>query len=186
MRLPQMTTRRRMIAVGIMLLGPTSAAAFETSRSLRFIPPQVKVEVDADGIPPDLRIEAHYEADYSRPRSRTRSWKVTIAGDGKAVQAFADRGGNTKRELSLTRRDLQDLLNKAREADFFALPENTGPRVLHAPTLILKITANKKTHRVSVSEPSPRKDEESINRFMDVWSEVLRKVPPPNPDQKPK
>ena len=181
MRLSRMTTRRWMIAGGVMLLGTTSAAAFELSRFLLFIPPQAKAEVDENDIPPDLRIEAQYGAGYSD----WKSWKVTIASDGKALQEVFSFGNDTKRGLSLTKRDLKDLLDKAKEADFFALPERYDHPVTDNPTLILKITANKKTHRVDVYAPRHQKDKKGIKRFMNVWSEVLRKVPSPNPEQKP-
>jgi hypothetical protein len=55
-------------------------------------------------------------------------------------------------------------------------------------TLVLEVTAGKKIHRVLVyghNFLTAKEDQDAVDRFLGVWSEVLRAVLAPNPDQKP-
>ena len=90
-----------------------------------------------------------------------------------------------KHESSLARADLAAIQAKITSADFATLKKSYDHPMTDNPTLILTITANNKTKAVSVYAPSHLRSEEDVKRFLQVWSEVLRKVPAPNPEQKP-
>ncbi len=141
------------------------------------------LEPGDDGpVPEDLKISARYGAGLSD----WKSWTVTIGQDGRTQQEVHYRAGRMKTFLSkLTERDLRELWGKIEAARFFDLePRYTHP-VTDCPTMILKVTANKKTYEVSVYAAQFVEDKAAVKRFQSVWSEVLRKVPSPNPDQKP-
>jgi hypothetical protein len=135
---------------------------------------------EKEPIPGDLRIVAQYYAGYSP----WKSWRYTITKDGKVAQEIFDVE-DTRRESKLTEDDLRDLLSKIGEADFFALKEKYEYSVTDNPTLVLKVTRDKKTHEVAVYAPDHLAKDPEVRRFFKIWDEVLRKVPSPNPDQKP-
>ncbi|MGP0069237.1 MAG: hypothetical protein ACLQGP_37260 [Isosphaeraceae bacterium] len=132
---------------------------------------------DQPQFPNDLEIVAQ----IFPGKSDWKPWKHTITADGKVVREFA----NEERESQLTRADLKDLLDKNEEADFFALKERYDSRVIDSSTLVLKITRNKKTHEVEVDAPAFQKKDEDVRKFLKIWTEILRKVPAPNAEQKP-
>jgi hypothetical protein len=133
-----------------------------------------------DPIPNDLKIIAQYYAGYSP----WKSWRYTITRDAKVAQEIFD-AGDTRKESKLTEDDLRDLLAKIEEAKFFSLKERYDYPVTDNPTLVLKITRDKKSHEVAVYAPHHLEKEQEVRRFFKVWAEVLRKVPAPNADQKP-
>ena len=53
---------------------------------------------------------------------------------------------DTKKESKLSQDDIKAILAKVKEADFFALKERYEVGVTDNPTLILRITHDKKTH----------------------------------------
>ncbi|ODU00385.1 MAG: hypothetical protein ABS79_03475 [Planctomycetes bacterium SCN 63-9] len=149
-------------------------------------------------IPASFKIVARYGAGYST----WKSWRHTITGDGNVVkEVFSIKKtrilgdgnvvknvfglGTTKEETKLPEDDLRALIAKIEEADFFTLRKRYTHGVTDNPTLILTITLDRKAHEVMVYAPGFLRDDQEVKRFLKVWSEVLRKVPPPNSDQKP-
>jgi hypothetical protein len=92
---------------------------------------------------------------------------------------------DTKRSSKLAVADLRDLLRKIKEADFFTLKKRYDFPVTDNPTLVLSITLDGKSHEVLVYAPDHQKKSKEVRRFFRVWSEILRKVPSPNADDKP-
>jgi hypothetical protein len=137
---------------------------------------------DRDAVPDDFKIFAQYGPGYSD----WKAWKTTITGRGEVTQDVRGKVDWESEKLpSLTQSDLKELLAKIKEADFFKLEKNYKYNVTDNPTLILKITMNKKTHEVSVYAPRHLKKEEGVKSFLKVWDELLKKAPSPNPEQKP-
>jgi hypothetical protein len=135
---------------------------------------------DKEPIPRDLKIVAEYGAGYSH----WKSWRYTITRDGKVAQEIYDIE-DTKKVSQISNDDLKDLLAKIKEADFFALKKRYEYQVTDNPTLILKVTLDKKTHEVVVYAPGHLEKNKDVKRFFRVWSEILRIIPSPNPEQKP-
>jgi hypothetical protein len=104
---------------------------------------------------------------------------------GPAVRYRHASCEDPKKESRLSEADIKALLAKIKESDFFALKERYEYDVTDNPTLILTVTQNKKTHAVLVYAPHHLRENRDVKRFFTVWSDVLRKVPSPNPDQKP-
>ena len=162
-------TNRGVVALGVLasLLGASALLGAE----------------DKKAIPADFKIVAKYAPGYSD----WKRWEYTITGDGRvAKEVFSLKAQeDTKEESKLSKDDLTALIAKVKEADFFALKKRYDHRVTDNPTLELTVTLDGKTHKVSVYAPSLLKDDKEVKRFFKAWSEVLRKVPSPNPDQKP-
>ncbi len=135
------------------------------------------VPEDKKAIPADFEIVAEYYPGHSR----WKRWKTTITADGKVDQVFQ---GSTK-ESRLTEKDLHDLIGKVEEADFFALKGRYEVNATDCPTLLLTVTRDKKTHKVAVYGSDFLKNDKEVRRFLPLWTEVLSKVPSPNPEQKP-
>jgi Domain of unknown function (DUF6438) len=138
---------------------------------------------DKKAIPADFKIVAKYRPGYSD----WKRWEYTITGDGRvAKEVFSLKAQeDTKQESKLSKDDLTELIAKVKEADFFALKKRYDHRVTDNPTLELTVTLDGKTHEVSVYAPRHLKEDKDVKRFLKVWSEVLRKVPSPNPKQTP-
>lgn len=138
-----------------------------------------------DRPPKDFVLVAEFEQGYG-PWS---PWKVTVGGDGNAIQEV--RSSTPPREtleskrLTLTRYALSQLLAKVEDARFFTLAKSYSYAVTDSPTLVLRVTMNGKSHEVSVYAPGDQKDKEEVRRFLGIWNEVLRRIPSPNADQKP-
>jgi hypothetical protein len=84
--------------------------------------------------------------------------------------------------------DLKTIADAIQDAEFSSLKTSYRSLATDQPTLILEITEGTKTHKVSVYGPSLLKteaDRAAARRFLRVYSEVLRAVPSPNPDQTP-
>jgi len=131
-------------------------------------------------IPGDLKIVAQYGAGHSD----WRSWKSTITADGQASQEIFDWPESTRKAFKLSPGDLVDLLDQIDKAEFSKLKERYEANITDHPTLILEITADKKTHRVSIYAREAVKERDDVERFLKVWREFLKKVPSPNPEQK--
>jgi len=142
--------------------------------------PLNRVLAEDNPVPGDFKINAEYGAGYSA----WTSWEVTITGDGRVIQEYFDEK-EVKKRSSISKADLKALWVKVNEASFFKLQPKYSVDVEDNPTLLLTITANKVTHRVMVYAPDHLEDHKDVKQFFRVWSEVLRKVPAPNPDQKP-
>ncbi len=52
-------------------------------------------------------------------------------------------------------------------------------------SLVLTVTQGGSSHKVYVYGPWYFMDDPEVRRFIGVWDEFLKKVPSPNPDQKP-
>ena len=142
--------------------------------------PRTAAPQDKQPIPSDFKIVARYVRGYSS----WKSWETTITSDGKVVQEIL-ASKDAKKRIKLAKDDMNALLALVNEANFSALKERYDYLVTDNPTLILTITMDKKTHKVSVYAPAFLEKNEEVERFLKVWSEVLRKVPSPNPGQKP-
>jgi hypothetical protein len=136
---------------------------------------------ETDVVPDDFKIVAHYYAGYSD----WRSWETTITRDGRVSEEITTGDGRSQQLPSLSRSDVGDLLEKVKAAEFFEIPKKFSYRVTDNPTLVLTVTMNNKSHEVSIYAPRHLANEPGVKRFLKVWSEVLKKVPSPNPDQKP-
>jgi hypothetical protein len=135
-------------------------------------------------IPSDLKIVAKYSPGYSD----WVEWKYTITADGQVAQEIYDYGlhGAKSKVSRLTELELRGLLEKIKEADFFTLKK--GYHEFYNPdldTLVLSIALGGKNHEVVVDAPVFSKKNKEVRRFFRVWSEILRKVPSPNPRDKP-
>jgi len=134
----------------------------------------------------DLKIVAFYNAG----ESLWLDWKYTITGDGNVdVETFEWDGHVRKKRTMLSKEDLTDIVAKFKEAEFHGLRKRYFTIGSDIPTLTLAITENKKTKEVSVNAGWLEKDRapqlEEVSRFLRVWSEILRKFPSPNAEQKP-
>jgi hypothetical protein len=140
------------------------------------------VEKDGQSVPNNLKIVAQYGAGHSA----WSSWKYTITGDGKVIEDIIEESGK-RHEMNRTISDqnVDDLIAKVEEATFEELREFYGFRVTDNPSLSLSITRNGKTHKVRVYAPDYLTEDKQVQRFLRVWDEILRKVPSPNPKQKP-
>jgi hypothetical protein len=139
-------------------------------------------EEDKKAVHADFKIVAEYRAGLSH----WKWWRSTITGDGQVTQEILFAKG-TKKKSRLSEDDLKAILAQVKEADFFALGEHyrPSPFVTDCPTLILTVTRDKKTHKVDIYAPHLLKNDKEVKRFFRVWSEVLKKAPSPNPEQKP-
>ena len=145
---------------------------------------QVQVFADSNTVLNDFKIVAKYKPGYSD----WKPWKVTITGDGNVIQetyVFDDKDEKTTlKSYSLSRDDLKEIITEIKESNFMSLSKKFDYKVTDNPTLILTVTIERKTHQVIVYAPSHSKQNNEVKRFLDVWNKVLKKVPPPNPEQK--
>jgi hypothetical protein len=148
------------------------------------VPPST-ARIDEAAIPANFKIFARYYPGMSS----WKAWKTTIKSDGGVVQEIYDikQNGWVSRQIPpLTPQDLKDLRAKINKSKFWDLKARYSGGVTDQPTLALVVTEGGKTHEVRVYAMSFLKDEPKVDDFLDVWDEVLRKVPSPNPKQKPR
>ena len=114
-------------------------------------------------------------------------WKVTITGDGNVLKEVFDEhdGQWRKTETKIPQEDLAEIIAKVKEAEFDSLRDTYSSGGSDISRLTVAITQNKKTKQVSIDHPSLPGTHQDMKRFLRVWSEILRKVPSPNPDEKP-
>jgi hypothetical protein len=142
---------------------------------------------DPPAIPAGFRIVARYQPGLSS----WHGWQDSITADGKATQVTTpgrNTGGKpTEKELNLSKDEIAILFAKVKESGFYGLREHYRASATDLPTLILEVTLDKKTHKVEVygRRMSDKADQEAVEQYLQLWSEVLRKVPSPNPAQKP-
>jgi hypothetical protein len=141
-------------------------------------------------IPDDFKIVAEYSAGYSI----WHPWTATITADGKVEQKIFDYPKSSEKKSKLSKDDMNDLQAMIKEAEFSGLKASYGAfGVTDQESMTLKITADKKTHRVYLygyslhkdNKDTKDKDKDDMERFVKVWREVLKKVPSPNADQRP-
>src|SRR5262249_20678190 len=142
---------------------------------------------DAPAVPDDFKVVARFSPGYSN----WLRWQYTITADGKVAQDIGPGGGGggerSQKETKLSKDNIAALFTKVKQADFFQLKEQYRAKVTDNPTLVLEITMDKKTHKVLVYGYrllKEKEDQDAVDRFLGVWSEVIAKVPAPNPDQK--
>ena len=117
-------------------------------------------------------------------------WETTITSDGKVSQegyAPGPRPRKISKSLMLSKRDLLELHAKVKEANFFRLKKQylLGEPHQHSGGLRFRATVNGQTHEVSIVYGIPEvKPPDDLKRFMMLWDEVLKKVPPPRRVQK--
>lgn len=137
-----------------------------------------------NGIPSDFKIVARYSAGYSP----WKSWEVTISADGTVSQRIIQGGPDFKdvvKSLTLSQKDLANLLTRIEQAKWVDLAGGYSYPVTCNPTLLLDITMYGKSYCTEVYAPSHTKEHAEVRLFLSVWSEILRKVPAPNPKQTP-
>jgi len=161
---------------------------------------QTSVQDEDNPAPNYLKIVAQFKAGIN---GLATSWKYTITGDGKVDQEIDEflKDGTKKKQTTLSKEDLADILAKFKDADFPSLRKKYPFPANHTSTLRLAITQNKKTQEVVVhtsefqsssvtvgnthDKEAQAQEDKEVGRFLRVWSEILRKVPSPNPDQTP-
>lgn len=133
---------------------------------------------DGPAIPADLVIvaESHAPPLVVDP---PKNWECRITADGRVARRF---GYPTKEPGSLPEAAVRDLVAAIAAARFAELRASYDAGLTDQPWRALTVTIGGQRHRV-VIEGRPR--EQDVARFERVWSEVLKKVPPPNPDEAP-
>jgi hypothetical protein len=133
-------------------------------------------------IPSDFYPVAQYGPGYSP----WKPWTVTITADGKVVQeTYLGSGRTVKHTLQLTTDQVLRLVERIAESRFFLLREKYSFAVTDNPTLIIRVTANRASHEVSVYAPRHLRANEEVVSFLRLWNELLWVVPSPNPEQRP-
>ena len=135
-------------------------------------------------IPSDFKLTAEYASpDYS--------WATTITAEGDVSQVWrspevfeATGKDEARKQLKLTRKDLETLVSKAKKADLFSLPLEISKGGEDSAWYRLSVTMSRKTHETYSAGPS--RTERQENRFYLVYSEVLRHVASPFPGQEAK
>jgi len=75
------------------------------------------------------------------------------------------------------------LVKAVQDSRFYLLEERYSYEVTDNPTLILRVTMNRRSHEVMEYAPDHLKQSEEVAAFLKVWNQVLRYVPSPNPGQ---
>jgi hypothetical protein len=138
-------------------------------------------------MPDDFKIVARYKAGWDA----AQPWEYIITADGNVAQKIGPVGPErtlSEKRTELSKDDVKALFAKVVEMHFFTLRDRYKPeRVWDLDTLVLEITMGQNTHKVLVyaHEFQPKDDQNDVDRFLCVWSEVLRMVPGPNPNQVP-
>jgi len=78
-----------------------------------------------------------------------------------------------------------EIMAKVKEAEFHGLRNRYVTMGTDIATETIAITESKKTKKVSVRVLGLLEEDKEVKRFYRVWSEILRKLPAPNAEQKP-
>lgn len=147
--------------------------------------PMTGTAAESDTVPSDFKLCAEFHPGFSD----WKPWKVTVTADGKALKglphAWVDNGTPSEKILTLTAKDVRDLLTAVRASRFFTLKGLYAYACTDESRLILQVTLNGDVHEVEVYAPGQLKDNDGVKKFLEVWNEVLRKVPAPNAKQTP-
>ena len=127
-------------------------------------------------IPANLQVVA----EYGSGESDWKSWTVTIGSDGRVTQSIY---GEPPRSRTLSRTQLEILVATIRTQKFWRLRPEYLAEATDVPTLILSVTGHGRPHRVRVLLDPLVPQDADVQRFLRVWSEVLRLVPSPNAGQ---
>jgi hypothetical protein len=142
--------------------------------------------VEAKEVPGEFKLVAR----FSPLGGRWLGWETTVGAYGKVAQTTwtVPRGiVKPAKQARLTKDELDLLWSKIKEAHFFELKKEYSSDAIDQDILDLKITRKNETHEVSVYRDrniTKKDDRSEVKRFLGVWSEVIRFVPSPNPDQK--
>lgn len=146
----------------------------------------VGIAGEVNGVPSDFRLFAQYGPGWGPGPP----WKVMITANGKVSQDIdvLSSGGwtVTHKAFALSRKQLQQLVTVVRQANFFSLARRYSYPVTDNPTLILNVTMDGKTSRVVVYAPHHLQGNAGVQRFLKVWNLMVKMVPPPNLEQRPK
>jgi hypothetical protein len=140
----------------------------------------VRAAADAAAVPSDFKLVA----EYGPGLSAGKPWTVTIEADGTGVQKIYGQGAS-ETSFTLPPDALADLWSSVTESRFFLLAGAYSPDVTDKSTLVLRVRQNEASHEVVVYAPRNLQGNEDVKRFLQVWNAVLRKVPSPNPEQRP-
>jgi hypothetical protein len=140
----------------------------------------VSAGADAAAVPPDFKLVA----EYGPGRTAGRPWTVTIEADGTAVQKVYGQG-SSENSVTLPPEALADLVSSITDSRFFQLAGTYSPEASDNSTLVLRVRQNETSHEVVVYAPRNLQANDDVKRFLQVWNAVLRKVPSPNPEQRP-
>jgi hypothetical protein len=151
------------------------------------------IAADHDAIPHDFRLRAEYypalpHLDTARA-PRWYPWTLTLTADGRAHQesnrTVPGKRAIVRRSVRVAPGDLQRLVAEIRRSSFYFLAPDYAFEVTHHPTLVLRITMERRSHEVTVYAPDRVRDQPEVAAFLRVWNQTLRVVPPLNPGQRP-
>jgi hypothetical protein len=132
-----------------------------------------------NSVPSDFEIVARFYP----AMSEAKPWETTIVADGTALQiTYVEQQRQTKRS-HISRSKLSRLFQRVNESDFFILREKftDAERAMDAPEYVLTVTCNGRSRQVDFQlDTSPEG-----RRFFQIWAQLLRAVPSPNPHQTP-
>jgi len=154
-------------------------ASYEiTAKRVKSDDKAVVVKGDVKDVPKDFKVVAEFKPGFVR---NPQPWTVAITADGKAKQEItpSGEGKTTTASKDLTKEDVQKIYQLVQEADFFTLQKRYAAKISDMPTNTLKVTANGKTQETQVYGPGSFENDKEVGRFMKVWNEVTKKVPPP-------
>jgi hypothetical protein len=155
------------------------------------------IAAEGDKIPSDFRLAAEFYPSYVPRRAEGYPaptpwkpwypWTVTITANGRALQetdvSVDDENKLIRKSFRLTRQDLAQLVRAVQDSRFYFLATEYRDNVTDNPTLILRVTMNRRSHEVLLYAPGRLKQREEVAAFLSVWNEVIKFVPPPNPAQ---
>ncbi|MFO0951877.1 MAG: hypothetical protein U0835_12145 [Isosphaeraceae bacterium] len=147
-------------------------------------PSTCRAQNDKKSVPDDFKVSAQFYPGYST----WKAWKTTITATGEVTQGVLNDKTvefDAKRLRPLATQELADLIMKVKRNGFFRLRKRYDFPVEDNPTLVLMVSMDGQSREVAVFAPSEQMDNEEVKRFLTVWVDVLKKVPSPNPDQKP-
>jgi hypothetical protein len=141
---------------------------------------------DSGTVPEDFEVIAGYSAGFGP----WMSWTYKIHADGNVAQEHLGGRGSGKdatKQTKLNKEEIDTLWAKVKSAQFFNLKQDYKATITDQDTLTLKITRSKQTHQVAIYgyQDLPAPDRNDVNRFLGIWAEVIRLIPPPNPEQTP-
>jgi hypothetical protein len=133
-------------------------------------------------LPPDIAVTAVCSSGYSN----ALDWITIVSSDGTVVQKFLspDDDFQTPREKKskLSDKDLRDLFEIIKQANFQSIPTEIEGSGEDQPVLQLTIKYNGKERTVKIFAPAHVKesDRKDRNSFMSIWNGLCKKVPPPD------
>jgi hypothetical protein len=135
-------------------------------------------------VPRDFYLVAKYGA--AGAGFYQKSWTLTISADGNALQLSPMKSSSL-----LSQNDLKEIVISIKKSDFFNIPRDPYPnRVPDSPIFILSVIMDGKSHEVRMKHIAfvkvvqhravVNKDKPYVERLLQIWDTVLKKVPSPN------